>query len=97
MGSKTAKRIGEKLRKEHGLIDCKKGYYSEINQSGNTPYHQPTDFPAVLFDPHGHFIIENCESMENNPHINIGNVRINVPEGINSLEGYVRCCEDSHE
>ena len=96
MGSKGAKKIGEKLRKTHDLINCKKGYYSEINPSGNTPYHQPTDFPAVLFDPHGYFIVKDFESMENNPRINVRK-QINVPEGISSLEGYIRCCEEPHE
>jgi len=89
MGSR---RLGEPLRKQHGLSNCKRGYYS----TSGAFFECPVDFPAVLFDQHGYYIAESFEAIESNPDISVGK-KLNVPKGINSLRGYIYCCEESHE
>ena len=83
-------KIGSKLLREHPLIHARKGYFSKFLPAGNTPYQKPTEFPAVLFDPEGYFVIDSEESMLNSSNIRVGK-QINVLGGINSIPGYVHC------
>ena len=88
----TRKKIGAKLLREHPHVHARKGYFSKYLPAGNTPYQRPKrdEFPAVLFDPEGYFVVESEEFMLNSPYIRVGK-QINVLGGISSIPGYVRC------
>lgn len=78
-------RIGARLLREHGL-NAQKGYFSKTG----VPYQQPAAFPAVFFDPKGYLIIDDFDSMNSNPSINVGK-QVSIPSGIGSIPGYVVC------
>lgn len=46
-------------------------------------------FPGALCDPNGYILFATKNEYENSPHLKIGQ-RTNVPQGISSLDGYVR-------
>ena len=54
-----------------------------------TFYERLTAFPGALFDPHGYVVFETEADYLNAPGLNHG-VRLNVPQGISSLSGYVK-------
>ena len=82
---RTHQRIGPRLLREHGLTAAK-GYYSKNGK----PYQKPDSFPAVFFDTNGYFIVDDEESMRNNPYINVGK-QISIPGGVYSVPGYTKC------
>ena len=53
-------------------------------------FYMPLDkFPGALCDPHGYFLFETKEVYEHSPYLCHG-VRLNVPNGISSIPGYVK-------
>ena len=85
VSGRTHQRIGPRLLRDHDL-NCAKGYFSK----NGIPYQKPDSFPAVLFDINGFFIVDDEESMQNNPYINVGK-QISIPKGIYSIPGYTKC------